>query len=318
MKASRERKGLSPQVRIVLIYTVFSALWIFLSDTLLGFLIRDSSIISRVSVFKGFAFIAVTAVILYQLIADSVKRSASMSRKLAESDARFRSYVEHSPIAIFVFDQAGTCVDFNPAARSLVGREPAAMRSLRLTDIIPSQGRETADLVGLLREGGEFPIVQVDGRTIWLQIRAVPLDDSHALLFCQDVSERRVTETAIRESETRFHTLFGNMLEGFAYCQMIYENGVPRDFRYIDVNAAFDRLTGLHDVAGRKVTEVIPGLIEGQPALLAAYARVADGGPPEQLVVHLPSLDAWHFITAYSTERSRFIAVFDNISERKK
>ncbi|MGC1454925.1 MAG: PAS domain S-box protein, partial [Nitrospirota bacterium] len=44
-------------------------------------------------------------------------------------------------------------------------------------------------------------------------------------------------ETALRESEKRFRLLFENMLEGFAYCRMLFENGVPRDFIYLDVNA---------------------------------------------------------------------------------
>ena len=52
----------------------------------------------------------------------------------------------------------------------------------------------------------------------------------------------------------------------------------PRDFIYLDVNAAFERLTGLNDVVGRRVTEVIPGIREAHPQLFEIYGRVARSG----------------------------------------
>ena len=69
------------------------------------------------------------------------------------------------------------------------------------------------------------------------------------------------------ESEGRYRSLFENMLEGFAYCGMLFdERGHPIDFVYLDVNGAFEKLTGLANVVGKRFTEVIRG-----------YARFATG-----------------------------------------
>ena len=132
-----------------------------------------------------------------------------------------------------------------------------------------------------------------------------------------DISARKQAEEAVREGEARYRTLFDNMLEGFAYCKMLFENGRPQDFMYLDVNDAFERLTGLHNVIGKKVTEVIPGIKESDPGLFETFARVALTGEPEKFETYLDSLGIWFAVSVYSTEKEYFVVVFDNITERK-
>ncbi|TSA33965.1 MAG: PAS domain S-box protein [Verrucomicrobiaceae bacterium] len=90
--------------------------------------------------------------------------------------------------------------------------------------------------------------------------------------------ERLLAETALRESEETYHRLFENMAEGCSYCRMIFEDGRPQDWIYLSVNSAFETLTGLKDVAGKRVTEVIPGIRENDRELFETYARVSQTG----------------------------------------
>ena len=55
-------------LHVVLIYAVVSALWIFASDGLITFLIRDRDVVSQLSVLKGWAFVALTSALLYRLL----------------------------------------------------------------------------------------------------------------------------------------------------------------------------------------------------------------------------------------------------------
>ncbi len=51
---------------------------------------------------------------------------------------------------------------------------------------------------------------------------------------------------ALRKSEEEYRSLFANMIDGFAYCKMIFdENNEPVDFVYLQINDAFERITGL-------------------------------------------------------------------------
>ncbi|VVC84354.1 PAS domain S-box protein [Sideroxydans sp. CL21] len=134
----------------------------------------------------------------------------------------------------------------------------------------------------------------------------------------EDVTDRRKAEEALRASEETYRSLFEHMLNGFAHCRMLYVNGRPDDFIYLNVNDAFTSQTGLKDVAGRKVSEVIPGIREADPELFEKYGRVASGGKPEHFELFVQALDMWFAVSVYSPKPEHFVAVFDVVTERKK
>jgi PAS domain S-box-containing protein len=108
------------------------------------------------------------------------------------------------------------------------------------------------------------------------------------------------------------------MLEGYACCRMLFDHGRPHDFLYLDVNPAFEKLTGLKNVIGKKVSEVIPGIQGALPELFEVYGRVALTGKTERIEVHSDQFGGWLSISVYSFEKGSFVAVFDNITERKQ
>ena len=136
--------------------------------------------------------------------------------------------------------------------------------------------------------------------------------------LCGGALDRIRTEEARRASEERYRSLFANMVEGVAYCRMVFEQDQPQDFVYLSVNDALERLTGLKGVVGKKVTEVIPGIRESHPEIFEIYGRVSRTGQPERFERYFPSLRLWLAVTAYSTEKGFFTAVFDNVTERKR
>ena len=73
---------------------------------------------------------------------------------------------------------------------------------------------------------------------------------------------------------------------------VIFENGKPQDFIYLSVNHAFETLTGLTNVVGKSVTEVIPGIRETDQELFEIYGRVALTGKPERFETFIEALIA--------------------------
>ncbi|MBF0559454.1 MAG: PAS domain S-box protein [Nitrospirae bacterium] len=131
-------------------------------------------------------------------------------------------------------------------------------------------------------------------------------------------SQRKKTEEALRKSEEHYRSLFNNMLNGCAYCRMIFDQERPVDFIYLDVNKAFESLTGLKNVIGKKVSEVIPGLRESDPELFEIYGRVASTGKPERIERYVVALKLWFAVSVYSTGKEYFVAIFDVITDRKR
>lgn len=126
-------------------------------------------------------------------------------------------------------------------------------------------------------------------------------------------------ETSIRESEKRYRSLFENMLEGFSYCRMIYdEKGKPADWIYLDVNAAFEPMTGLKDVVGKRVLEVIPDIRHLTPGLFETYGRVATTGVPEVFEIDFLPLKRFYKVSVFSPEQGYFVTVFEDITERNR
>ncbi len=135
------------------------------------------------------------------------------------------------------------------------------------------------------------------------------------------IMKQRIAEAEIRESREKYRSLFQNMIDGFAYCKMIYDDqGKPVDFEYLEVNDAFERLTGLkkESVLGKRVTEAIPEIKEANPELFNIYGRVAQTGKEEKIEVYFKPLRIWLSISVYSPRKDYFAAVFENITERKK
>ena len=115
-----------------------------------------------------------------------------------------------------------------------------------------------------------------------------------------------------------YRALFDHMLNGLAHCRVIFDGDEAVDFVYLDVNEAFSALTGLRDVVGKRVTEVIAGFRESDPQLLRLYGRVARTGQAERFEVYVNALSAWFDIYAYCPQIGHFVAVFDVITERKR
>jgi len=137
----------------------------------------------------------------------------------------------------------------------------------------------------------------------------------------ENVARRRKAEVAFKASEAQYLSLFSNMMDGFAHCKMIFdEEGKPVDFVYLQINDAFERITGLKRdvVIGKRVTVAIPGIKKANPELFEIYGRVALTGKDERFEIFFKPLSLWLSVSVYSPKKGYFAAVFEDISERKK
>ena len=134
----------------------------------------------------------------------------------------------------------------------------------------------------------------------------------------QDTDGRTPLREVLRESDEFYRGLFTSMLNGYAYCRMLFENGQPHDFVYLDVNPAFEELTGLRNVIGKTVDEIIPGFREANPEVIEIYGRVAATGIPARFEVFLQTLGIWLDIAVFCPAANHFVALFENISQRKQ
>jgi PAS domain S-box-containing protein len=141
-------------------------------------------------------------------------------------------------------------------------------------------------------------------------------------VYTVNIDEKKKIEEALKESEQKFRSLFENMLNGYAYCKLLYDKkGRPHDFVYLEINNAFETLTGLkrENVIGKNVSEVIPETKGANIEILEIYNRVAKTGKPERFETKLKPFELWFDISVYSPKKGGyFVTVFDNITKRKE
>ncbi|RYE82673.1 MAG: PAS domain S-box protein, partial [Myxococcales bacterium] len=133
-----------------------------------------------------------------------------------------------------------------------------------------------------------------------------------------DITARRVAEEAQRTSDERYRTLFNSIDEGFCLIEVLGgAPGQPLDYRFLEVNHAFEQQTGLEDAEGRTMRELNP---RHEEHWFEIYARVAATGEAVRFVNEASALGRWFDVHASrlgSVEKRQVAVLFKDITAQQ-
>ncbi len=118
-----------------------------------------------------------------------------------------------------------------------------------------------------------------------------------------------------------YRIMLEKMPQAFACHRIITdEDNNPVDYVFLDVNRAFEEMTGLvkEEILGRRITEVLPGITAGEFDWIKTYGRVALNGESMNFKQYSDALGRWYEITAYSSKPGYFVTVFHDVTEAQK
>ena len=141
--------------------------------------------------------------------------------------------------------------------------------------------------------------------------------DLRAQLALLEQADRKTEET-LRETEVRFQGLFDHSLNGYAIHRIVTDaDNQPVDYIFLDVNRAFEELTGLSrkQILGKRVTDVLPGLEHGW---IETYGKVALTGEPVRFEQYAASLEKYYDVAVFSPDPGFFVTIFSDISQTKQ
>ncbi len=168
----------------------------------------------------------------------------------------------------------------------------------------------------------EVQLDRADGRRVWVRTVGRPVLEDGAVARVTgdiaDITDRKAAEAALRESERRFRLLFESLTAGFALHEIVRDaDGVAVDYRFLQVNPAFEALVGMPASAlvGRSVLEVMPGT---ERSWIERYARVVETGEAAEFEDYARELDRSYHVVAYRPEPGRFAVLVDDITDRRR
>lgn len=315
-------KRLTP-AKIALLYAAFAGLWIFASDKMLALAVRDPDLIVQISTYKGFAFVIVTSLLLYLLVQALVTR-------IAENDKKLKLFYDLPFMGMAITSPGSKAWLYaNDHLCDMLGYTREELLNTTWADITHPD-----DLASNLALFESMKAGEIDGYTLeksFLRKNGSPINVNldvkctrsadgsvnHLVAMIEDITERKQAEMALRESEATYRSLFDNMLNGVTRCRMIFRDGEPVDYEYMTANRSFEQISGLKNVVGRKISEVIPGYCEANPESLQMFGKVAQTGIPARWEHYLAAVGKWFAFSIYSPAQEEFVVVSDDITERK-
>jgi PAS domain S-box-containing protein len=239
--------------------------------------------------------------------------------------AKYQTLFNCFPVGITVSDKAGNILEANPMSERLLGisqeeHTQQAIDSPRWQIVRPDDTPMASDEYASVRalkeqrlvENVEMGIVKPDGSTTWISVNAapLPLEGYGVVVTYGNITERK-------RLERDYLTLFAGMLDGFAVHEVICDDaGRPCDYRFLDINPAFERLTGQgRDIIGKTVLEVLPGI---EPHWIEAYGRVALTGEPAHFENVSAGIGKWFEVTAFRNAPRQFTCMFVDVTSRKR
>ncbi|GAP94339.1 ATP-binding protein [Leptolyngbya sp. NIES-2104] len=278
------------------------------------------------------------------------------TQALQQSEDRYRAFVQQSSEAIWCFEVSppiaiecseaeqiqhfydhGCLVECNQMMAQMYGAAaPEDLVGAKLTDfLIPSDPRNVEYLRAFIRanyrlvNAESFEVDHQGQPKIFLNNLIGIVEAGHLVRAWgtqRDITDRKRVEAEhqqalsdLQSNEQRYRPLFESIDEGFCVCEMLWdEHGNPQDHRILEVNPAFESLTGLKHVAGKVASELIPDL---EPFWLETYARVVRTGESARFESRIHGLDGWFdvYVAAIDAPKSdQFAVVFRNITERKQ
>jgi PAS domain S-box-containing protein len=254
------------------------------------------------------------------------KQSAETLRR---SEALHAKMVANIGDVIVIIDQEGINTYKSPNVEKWFGWKPEELVGFNALENIHEDDLDSAKgFIGkIFSEPNTTGTIEIryrnkDGSYIWIEFTGVNLlndpDIGGILGNYHNIAKRKLAEQALSESNTNYRALFNNLTVGFALHEIILNaDGNPCDYRFLEVNSTFEKLTGLNasNLINKTALEVLPNT---ETYWIETYGRVALTGVPVNFVNYSKDLNRHFQVNSYSPERGKFVTVFLDVTKSKQ
>ena len=262
-------------------------------------------------------------------ILKDISNEVKMAQELRISEEKYRRLYETMALGVVYQASEGAILSMNPAAERILGLTIADLQgetsdshiwNIIKEDGSAAKGSDHPSMIALKTGKPCGPIIfgvynPKVADFVWISIIAIPLfhpgesKPYQAYTTFQDI-------TAERRANRNYYLLFQEMVDAFALHEIICnDRGEPVDYRFLAVNSAFEKMTGLvaENIIGKRVLEVLP---KTEQYWIDTYGKVALTGEPIRFENFSNETDKYFVVSAYQPAPKQFACTFSDISNR--
>jgi PAS domain S-box-containing protein len=234
---------------------------------------------------------------------------------LEKSEKKYKTLVEQTPQALFLHDMDGNIVEINKKTINNYGYSKEELLSMKAGDIDPDyKDREDK---GMFWNAINNNIIYFEARhkrkdgtifPVYISLAVIELGkQKYIIALAEDITERKQTHQALRESEAKYRAIFENMVSASCLDEVIYDDGEIVDYRILDVNPAYEKLHGIsRERAVGSLASQLYGT--GKAPYLDIYSQVVKTGKPASFETYFELIKKYLYITV-STPKTGLISV---------
>ncbi|MCE1197896.1 MAG: PAS domain S-box protein [Marinilabiliales bacterium] len=253
------------------------------------------------------------------------EENLSKSRaELADSQFKFRSFIEHAPDGVFIMDRHGRYLEMNQAVNTITGYQKEELMQLTVKDLVTDRSKDNWETFSrkFLNTGTantEISIRHKNGKIRWCTLDGVKLGDDQFLCFSKDITQHKAAADALMKSEEKYRTLLNASPEGIIIVDM---KGLITDVSEIGME-----LYGCDkpdELIGKHILRFLPSDL--YPKFREIFVKTLEEGLVQSAELKLNNKNKVAFIAEISTtliqgkqgESIAFMIVIHDITHRKK
>lgn len=232
------------------------------------------------------------------------------------------------PGILYLYDDNGKLLRWNKRFELITGYSAEELNNISMMDFFKDNFENQRKISLALNTLALKGFVEIDTEIFTKYGKKIPMHLTGSPLYVDgkeyltgiglDNTNYLKTLERLKQSEEKYRDIIKNLSSAYALHEIVVDdNGKPVDYRFLEVNQAFEEMTGLKakDILGKTCLEVLP---ETEKYWIDTYGEIALGGEKITFENYSTMLKRHYQVTAYSTEKFKFSTVFVDVTEIKE
>jgi PAS domain S-box-containing protein len=249
--------------------------------------------------------------------------------KLVESRDQYHELYDFAPVGYFTLDEKALIRQVNLTGANLLGLQRSKLINTKFSRFISPEFQDdfyfhcNRILEKATKQTCDLKLVKPDGTLFDARLDSIASRDKVAAprqfqTTVADISERVQAKQVLKDSEEKFRLMFNQMVSASVLFEVVFnKRGKPENYRYIEVNPAFEHHTGKKkgQVIGKTLLEVFP---ETERYWLQSFENVALTGNPVEIENYHQGLDKYFHVSGFVPKDGQVAITFVDITDRMR